>query len=117
MILVSLSMKNFKQYRDETIEFREGLIGIIGKNGAGKSTLFDAVLLALYGELPFNKEHIRNSTPAKRRPCPSLWNSRQETVGIARYANTAAKALPRTDASTTIWNHSSPRGRRRRRPR
>jgi len=72
MILVSLSMKNFKQYRDETIEFREGLIGIIGKNGAGKSTLFDAVLLALYGELPFNKEHIRNSTAGEK-----------ETVSVA----------------------------------
>ncbi|HPK45773.1 MAG TPA: AAA family ATPase, partial [Spirochaetota bacterium] len=51
MIIQSLTLVNFRQYRDETIEFKEGLIGIIGKNGSGKSTLFNALVCALYGEL------------------------------------------------------------------
>ncbi|MGB4269991.1 MAG: SMC family ATPase [Spirochaetota bacterium] len=61
MIIQSLKMINFKQYADACIEFKEGLVGIIGKNGSGKSTLFDAIMCALYGELPVNKELIRCS--------------------------------------------------------
>lgn len=61
MILHSISLKNFKRYRDTRIEFAEGLTGIIGKNGSGKSTVFEAILLALFGEIPFNKEYLRSS--------------------------------------------------------
>lgn len=61
MIIQKLVLKNFRQYKDAAIEFKEGLIGIIGKNGSGKSTLFDAILCALYGELPTIREHIRTS--------------------------------------------------------
>ncbi len=61
MIIQSLKLTNFKQYADACIEFKEGLVGIIGKNGSGKSTLFDAIMCALYGELPANKEIMRSS--------------------------------------------------------
>ncbi|MEA3497604.1 MAG: SMC family ATPase [Campylobacterota bacterium] len=63
MILSKLTLQNFKRYRNFTIEFQEGLIGIIGKNGSGKSTIFEAILFALYGELKNKKfkESIRNS--------------------------------------------------------
>ncbi len=61
MILHSISLKNFKRYRDTRMEFAEGLTGIIGKNGAGKSTVFEAILLALFGDIPFNKEYLRSS--------------------------------------------------------
>ena len=61
MIIQSLTLTNFRQYRDQTIKFKEGLVGIIGKNGSGKSTLFNALVCALYGELPSIKEHIRSS--------------------------------------------------------
>ena len=51
MILFNLKLENFKRYKEKTIEFGQGLIGIIGKNGSGKSTIFEAILFALYGEL------------------------------------------------------------------
>lgn len=63
MILSSLHLENFKRYVSKTIEFGEGLIGIIGRNGSGKSTVFEAILFALYGELKNKgyKEIVRNA--------------------------------------------------------
>lgn len=61
MIIQSLALKNFRQYRNTSIEFKEGLIGIIGKNGSGKSTIFNAIVCALYGILPTSREHIRSA--------------------------------------------------------
>lgn len=49
MQINTLTLKNFKQYRDETILFNKGITGIVGKNGAGKSTIISAILFALYG--------------------------------------------------------------------
>lgn len=62
MILCNLQLKNFKRYKEKTIEFSEGLIGIIGKDGTGRSTIFEAILFVLYGEPTQRgwKEAIRN---------------------------------------------------------
>ena len=52
----------------KTIEFGEGLIGIIGKNGSGKSTLFEGILFALYGEAKKrgNKDILRNANASSK---------------------------------------------------
>ena len=61
MILHTLRLKNFKQYTNETIDFREGLVGIAGRNGAGKSSVFEAILLALFGSFDIGNKYIRTS--------------------------------------------------------
>lgn len=49
MILQALIIHNFRKFKHTTIEFPEGVIGVIGLNGAGKSTIFEAIAWALYG--------------------------------------------------------------------
>lgn len=49
MKLLRLEITNFRQHRDCTLEFKDGLTGIIGLNGAGKSTLIEAISFALFG--------------------------------------------------------------------
>ena len=61
MILNTLKLQNYKQYSHLELEFREGLVGIIGKNGAGKSTIFEAILYCLFGRDEGNKAHVRSA--------------------------------------------------------
>lgn len=49
MRLASLRMENYRRYRDATIEFADGIMGIVGKNGAGKTTIIEAIGWCLYG--------------------------------------------------------------------
>ncbi len=60
MQIISLKLNNFKQYKETSINFNEGLTGLIGKNGAGKSSIFEAITLAFYGRFETNKETIKN---------------------------------------------------------
>ena len=68
MILCKLKLENFKKYQSYSLEFKEGLVGIIGKNGSGKSTIFEAILFALYGQLKNKgyKDIVRNSNASTK---------------------------------------------------
>jgi DNA repair protein SbcC/Rad50 len=61
MILNTLQLAHYKQYASLTLDFREGLVGVIGKNGAGKSTIFEAILYCLFGRDESNKALVRSS--------------------------------------------------------
>jgi putative ATP-dependent endonuclease of the OLD family len=50
MKLHSLYLKNFRAYREETINFSEGMNVIIGKNDIGKSTIMEALEIFFNGE-------------------------------------------------------------------
>jgi exonuclease SbcC len=49
MILKSLTLKNYRKFKDVTIEFPDGVTGVIGLNGVGKSTIFEAIAWVVYG--------------------------------------------------------------------
>lgn len=58
-----MELKNYRKFRHCTIEFPDGVIGIVGPNGAGKSSLIEAVAWALYGNeaeiVRTTKEQVR----------------------------------------------------------
>ena len=51
MILKTLTLKNFRKFKNATIDFPDGIIGVVGLNGVGKSTIFEAVAWVLYGSV------------------------------------------------------------------
>ena len=48
MIFTKLKLNNFKSYKNQTINFDEGISVIVGENGAGKSTILEAISFALF---------------------------------------------------------------------
>lgn len=48
-MIKSLSLTNFKQHRQLTVLFQNGLNSVQGENGAGKTTILRGILFALFG--------------------------------------------------------------------
>ena len=51
MILKTLTLVNFRKFKNSTIEFPDGVTGVVGLNGAGKSSIFEAIAWVLYGSV------------------------------------------------------------------
>lgn len=69
MLLQSIKLENFRQFRDESIDFADGNNGknvtiIIGENGTGKTTFAQAFFWCLYGETEFSDKNILNKLVA-----------------------------------------------------
>ena len=65
MLLESIKLENFRQFRNEYIEFAQGadeknVTIIIGDNGAGKTTFAQAFFWCLYGETEFSDKNMIN---------------------------------------------------------
>src|SRR6266540_2297095 len=61
MHLRSLSLRNYRVYRELELEFPDGLVGIYGPNGSGKSTLIESIRYALYGDSRTDKSELRSA--------------------------------------------------------
>ncbi len=69
MLLQSIKLQNFRQFRNEYIEFADGTNGknvtiIIGENGTGKTTFAQAFFWCLYGETEFSDKNMLNKLVA-----------------------------------------------------
>ncbi len=61
MRITTISLRNYRVFRDLELEMPPGLVGIYGANGSGKSTLLESVLWALYGRARTGKGEIRSA--------------------------------------------------------
>lgn len=74
MLLESIKLENFRQFRNEYIEFAQGSDGknvtiIIGDNGTGKTTFAQAFFWCMYGETEFSDKNMLNKlVAAEMRP-------------------------------------------------
>ena len=71
MLLQSIKLTNFRQFRDEEIVFASGADGknvtiILGENGTGKTTFAQAFFWCLYGETEFSDKIIINRLVANK---------------------------------------------------
>lgn len=69
MLLQSIKLINFRQFRNEYIDFAGGADGknvtiIIGENGTGKTTFAQAFFWCLYGETEFSDKSMLNKMVA-----------------------------------------------------
>lgn len=69
MLLESIKLHNFRQFRDESIDFARGENGknvtiIIGEIGTGKTTFAQAFFWCMYGETEFSDKTILNKIVA-----------------------------------------------------
>lgn len=69
MLLQSIKLENFRQFRNETIDFADGNNGknvtiIIGENGTGKTTFAQSFFWCLYGETEFSDKNMLNKVVA-----------------------------------------------------
>jgi len=71
MILKTLTLINFRKFKNATIEFPDGVTGVIGLNGAGKSTIFEAIAWVLYGSVAArtSSDEIKRNGTLHSDPC------------------------------------------------
>ena len=80
MILKTLTLINYRKFRKETIEFPDGITGVVGLNGVGKSTIFESVAWALYGSVAARTgaDQIKRDTAKISDPCKVILDFQYE---------------------------------------
>ena len=53
MKIKNLVIKNYKKYRDISIELNSGINIFVGDNNSGKSTILEAISMVLTGKMEF----------------------------------------------------------------
>ena len=105
MLLNKLILRNFKKYRRATIEFQEGLTGIVGSNGSGKSTIVEAIAWALYGNKAstIKRDLIKNTHANDNEPVDVILCLRQDNKDLKISRSMKGKYLS-PDATLYINN-------------
>ena len=89
MLITSLSLKNFRNYEQETFTFGEGLNVIVGPNAQGKTNCAEAIFLACTGYSPRANRDAQLILYGKDRAeiscaCRTLYGEVKVEVGVNR---------------------------------
>ena len=111
MLLQSIKLENFRQFRNESIDFADGNNGknvtiIIGENGTGKTTFAQAFFWCLYGETEFSDKNMLNKVVASE-----LRPGQEAKVQVVLKLKHGVKAQPYRkeschDSGRTAPNHA-----------
>ena len=70
MLIKSISLKNFRQFVNETIDFstdpEQNVTLVMGDNGSGKTTFLQAFFWCLYGTTDFSDQSVINHDVAQK---------------------------------------------------
>jgi exonuclease SbcC len=71
MILKTLTLRNYRKFKNAIIEFPDGVTGVLGLNGVGKSTIFEALAWVLYGSVAArtSTDQIKRKEALPTDPC------------------------------------------------
>ena len=71
MLLKTITLRNYRKYKNASVEFPDGVIGIIGLNGVGKTTLIEAIGWVLFGHhaARTKKEFIKREGATPNEAC------------------------------------------------
>lgn len=71
MILKTLTLRNFRKFKNSTVEFPDGVTGVVGLNGVGKSTIFEGIAWVLYGTVAArtSADEIKREGTLNSDPC------------------------------------------------
>lgn len=86
---ISLSLKNFRKYKDEQFSMGNSIVKISGTSGAGKSTLLESIYYVLYGKL--------------QRVKPRDSNGQTEVVMEFPYEDTTITIRRRNKNDLCVW--------------
>lgn len=108
MLLESITLENFRQFRHESIDFAQGENGknvtiIIGENGTGKTTFAQAFFWCMYGETEFSDKNMLNKLVANEMK-PSQESKVQVTLKL-RHGNVSYTADTQTGHRQRLFVH------------
>ncbi len=95
MLLKTLTLRNYRKYKNAYVEFPDGVIGITGLNGVGKTTLIEAIGWVLFGHhaARTTKELIKREGASSNESCSVALEFELEGDGYKVVREMAGKNL------------------------
>ena len=100
----SLSLTNFKCFRNKVFDFESDIVTIQGRNGVGKTTIFDAVLFCLFGKNSQDQTKFNvKTTDEQGNIIPHLDHAVELTLNITSQAYPDGKTVAIRHAIREKW--------------
>lgn len=107
MIFTKLKLNNFKSYKNQTINFDEGISVIVGENGAGKSTILEAISFALFKQHTAKKidDLVRNNSNEMSVELEFLSNARMYKIVRSKTKSKLKSSIYKKASAETDFVH------------